>query len=362
MQRAQRPFELAGIRRQRRCTASERCQRSACREPRADERLVHAVARHGVDQPGGVAHHDHPLARGDGIRRPDGKPEAAQPLELIGPHAVGRAQGEQMAPQVTAFLWRAAHTDVHVVGLRKQPPVAADDPGDLDHRRPPKVGVGDELVGQAPFDRHAVRALDADRARADAVRSVGSDHDGGADDPASEAHARVARADRRRSRPVDELGSGGDRLLDEELVEPDPARHEDQRRAAAALEAARVVQAHQQPVHLLLDDRRGRERQRPHSARRQPPATRLVAGKARAIDEQHGGAGYGEMVGRERSRRSGANDDDVVAAHRLGPTIAARRIADRAAAEHLAQPCRRPCPPPVDAIPRSGPSPPSPTP
>lgn len=219
-------------------------------------------------------------------------------------------------------LRRPPDAHVHVVALGEQPPVAADDATELDHGRAAISATGQQLIGQSSFDCHPVPALHTDRACRDAVRPVGPDHDRGTHKPLTKSHAGVRRVDGRCPCAIGQLGSGGNGLLHEERVKPDALRHEDQGRPATALEAARVTQPHDEPVDLLLDDRRGREGKRAHGARRESAAAGLVARKARAICEKHRSSRAGQVVSRQRPGRPCPDDDDVVPTHPFEPTLA----------------------------------------
>ncbi len=124
-------------------------------------------------------------------------------------------------------------------------------------------------------------------------------------------HERAVHAD-----AVLELGAGGNRGVDEQLIEHAPGQ-------GAGEEAGPVGAAHVDAA--VAGDQHALERTRHRlDARAQPGAVeqaqgagvqrvaaQLVARKAGAIDEQDAGAGARESDGGDRSRRSGPRDQDV---------------------------------------------------
>ena len=120
---------------------------------------------------------------------------------------------------------------------------------------------------------------------------------------------------------VPEGRAGRGCLLGEVRVEPPPLRHQDQRLARGAPEAAPVVEPQLEGVDDALDDRRHVARRLLERAAGEPAAARLVAREARPVGEQHALAAAGEMDRRRRAGRAGTDDEDVEALHHAGERI-----------------------------------------
>ena len=125
----------------------------------------------------------------------------------------------------------------------------------------------------------------------------------------------VVRAHVRDLDAVAELGAHGHGPLDQVVVEPPALGHEDERLAGRPLEASAVAEPEAHAIDDLLDDRVGRDGKLADGADRQAAAARLVARKARLVEEQHGRSLRGEAEGGRRPGRAGADDDDVEAFH-----------------------------------------------
>ena len=104
-------------------------------------------------------------------------------------------------------------------------------------------------------------------------------------------------------------------LLGQEGVEALALGHQHDRREAAVRERAEIGVAEADRRDLALDHRPDREGQQARAAQRDAAAARLVAGEARAVDEQRPHAARGEQVRGHRAGRPGADDDDVESLH-----------------------------------------------
>ena len=288
---------------------------------RARERLVHAVARERVDEAGGIADGEHPAARDLRARAAHRQPVAAQLGQRLPGDAVTDADVAQVIAQVRALRVPAADADVGVVALREDPAVAARDVAHLEQRDVPLDARADGVVGDVGLERGGEDAIlaELERPSADAVGAVGGDEDVGARTRAvAERDARPPLAvelDLAHLRAVAERRAGERRLLGEEGVEPLALRHQHDRREPAVLERSEIAVAEGDRRHALLHDRPDRERQQPGPAQRDAAAAGLVAGEARAVDEQRAHALAGEQMRGQRARRPGPHHDDVETLH-----------------------------------------------
>jgi hypothetical protein len=90
-------------------------------------------------------------------------------------------------------------------------------------------------------------------------------------------------------------------------------RHQAERPIGRAFERAPVAEAKLERVHHVFDNGIDCARQPPSRAQREPAATRLVARKPRAIDEQNPRARGRETVCGRRPTRPCADDERVEA-------------------------------------------------
>jgi len=213
-----------------------------------------------------------------------------------------------MFAQARRLALVATHADVEVIALRKDPSVTASNDCELEHHRVREACV----VREVGLEGYAVHDLAAqvERASRRAVAAVGADHD-------ARLHVRAVDADRIRAHvgdlhAVTYIGTCFSGLLEQEVVEPPPLRHQRKRRARGAFEAWPVLEAAFEPVDDILDDRLDRERQKPGGSSRDAATARLVARKDRAIDEQDARTRSREPVGRGRAGGAAADDRDVV--------------------------------------------------
>ena len=217
----------------------------------------------------------------------------------------------QVIAQVRALRVPAADADVGVVALREDPAVAAGDVAHLEQRDVLLDARADGVVGDVGLERRGEDAVlaELERAPADAVGAVGRDEHLGARARAvveRDGRAPVARPARPRARfvPSRNVRAGERRLLGEEGVEALALRHQHDRRESAVLERAEIGVAEGDRRDLPLDHRPDRERQQARAAQRDAAAAGLVAGEARAVDEQRPHALAGEQVRGQRARRA----------------------------------------------------------
>src|SRR5262249_59043284 len=97
----------------------------SCSEVRRDEALVHAVARHRVDQPRRVADEQGSLPGDPGVRTAKRKPVPSKVLEVSGLEAVRSTGFAQELPNSGPVHLPRTDADVHVVSFWKDPAVAA---------------------------------------------------------------------------------------------------------------------------------------------------------------------------------------------------------------------------------------------
>src|SRR6201988_4432219 len=102
-------------------------------------------------------------------------------------------------------------------------------------------------------------------------------------------------ANLRHSRPVSELYAGGDRPVDEIRVEPPTLRHVREWSRGVSGESS-TMHAKLEAAHDSLDELVDAEGQLAHRPRGDGPAARLVARKARAIEQQYRGTGGRQPV------------------------------------------------------------------
>jgi len=152
-----------------------------------------------------------------------------------------------------------------------------------------------------------------ERARRSPVRAVGPDEDEtGHAPPIDLGHNPLAGCgDAGHPRAVPEFGAGSGCLLGEEAVEPSSLRHQDHGLRARALAPPAVAEPELHALHPVLEDGVERERRQARRADGHPAAARLVAGEARAVDEQHRRAAARQAMRAERAGRAGAHDDRV---------------------------------------------------
>jgi hypothetical protein len=302
----------------------EEVERRLRGEAGREEGLEHAVPRDGVDEPGRVAD-DGSASTCEG-RAWRAKREAVAPdaFQVVGRHAVRRAESPQSLAKARSLPLPAAEPDVRVVALREDPAVAPGDEPELEHRTA-SVAVAEPVVGDVALECHADRlvAAEPERPGAHAVDAVGADHRPRQQPfPAGDDLGAVRpRRDRRDLHAVAELGSGCDRPLDQVGVQPDALRHQDERRTIATLDPGPVPQPHPHGRDRVLHDRVDREREQPSGAPRHAPAAGLVAREACPVEQQDRGTRQGQPVRARRARGPGAHDDGVVTRH--GGIIAA---------------------------------------
>ena len=316
MQRRQRQVEGDLVRLERRGAAGEEVEDRVGREPRGDEALVHPVARDGVDQPSGVAEQQRPLAGDRRARAPQRQPVAAQALERLGRKPVRLAHAPQVLANPRALALPGADADVRVVGLREHPTVSARNVRELDHHAPRVAVARDRGVGHIALVGDAVDdpAAEPDRPRGDPVRPIGPDNRIRVHPLPIAKYQRVAWLDLD-ARSLAHLRPALARRVEEERVEPPPLRHQDDRLPSMTDDRVAVTEAELDDVDLLLHDRRRVDGALPDGPQRQPAAARLVARKARLVDDEHGGSGVGEAVGERRSGGPAADDDRVEPLH-----------------------------------------------
>ena len=238
-----------------------------------------------------------------------------------------------MLPQARAFAAPAADADVRVIALREDPAVAAWDDPQLDDRRP-RDGVAVEIAvrdvrleSDAPNDARAEARL----LRDDPVRPVGA-HEHVRDDRLAvdaRGHTRALVANVGDPDPVPEVRAGAGGLLREMEVEPAALRHEDEWLGVSPCEAPPVPESDPEPVDDVLDDGIDRARRMSKRSAREPSAARLVARKARAVDQQDLRTVSREPEGRRRTGWAGADDERVEPLH--------RRIVDRRSTATIAR-------------------------
>ena len=265
------------------------------REPRGDERLVDAVAREGIDEPGRVADEQHAARRrgqrragasaagGRGRRCSDGRPRrpcaCGEPVEVI-------AQAGPFAPP-------AADAEIRVIALREHPAVAPGQERRARSRRSARSARG-RAAAQPTLPSSAtprtISGVEAGCAGDDAVGAVGADEHVGAA-PARRRPSPRPRRRRARSRPrARRRGTSAPAaaaLLGEMRVEAPPLRHQDQRLVLLRRNCAAVAQPELERVDDVLDDGRDVTGRLPQRATREPAAARLVAREPRAVGEQH---------------------------------------------------------------------------
>src|SRR5437764_3920321 len=82
-----------------------------------------------------------------------------------------------MPPEIRTLLPPSADADVHVVGLREDPPVTAGDRCELEEQHPSPVSGRKLFVRQVALEGNTVddRPAEPERARCDSVGAVGPD-------------------------------------------------------------------------------------------------------------------------------------------------------------------------------------------
>ena len=217
-----------------------------------------------------------------------------------------------------------------MVALRKHPAVSAGDDSKLDPRGLVVRRPLEDTPGHVALERDTAHDafVDAGRSRDDAVRTVGADDEGRADDLASHArrYARVADRDLAHRGAVAKVGSRSRGLLGEMEVEPPPLRHADERLSARACDLAPVTNAYDQPVDDVLYDRLDVARHVAERSSGEPTAARLVARKARLVREQDACAGARQVDRSARPRRTCTDDEGVEPVHRAIVVSRAMRV------------------------------------
>ena len=191
-----------------------------------------------------------------------------------------------MVAEPRPFLGPRPHADVHVVGLRKHPPVAAGNVGELDDDAVLVAVLRDVGVRHVPLERDAVhdRPAEADRLRRLAVRAVRTDDHVGRDALTAHLDRSVAVRDRTpsrtstpRSRAASSRKASSRRRWVIQMTGSLRAAHD------------RVAVAEPELDHVdpLFDDGRRIDRAAPEGARRQAAAARLVAREGRPVGNEH---------------------------------------------------------------------------
>ena len=149
------------------------------REPRGDERLVDAVARERVDEPGRVADEQARAAREPVARPPHRQAVPAHVVQAPSSERRARAQSRsQVLAQARPLALPAADADVRVVALREDPAVAARHGAELEDERAARSASAGALVRRrSPRARRRARcaAPSPSGARGRAVGAVGAD-------------------------------------------------------------------------------------------------------------------------------------------------------------------------------------------
>jgi hypothetical protein len=145
-----------------------------------------------------------------------------------------------------------------VITLREHPGVAARHRAELDDGPPPEVPARVNM-SDVSLERDAVAppARQAERARREAVDSVGPEHHRRPGGRTVEADGRAGLVDveRRGLHAVAEVGARRGGLLGQVRVEAPALRHEHERPLALALEAPPVAEAELAATHGVLHDR-----------------------------------------------------------------------------------------------------------
>ena len=224
-----------------------------------------------------------------------------------------------MIAQARPFCHPPADAEVGVVALREHPAVAAGHDAELDPGGARVPLLPERAPGHVPLERDPPDdpVAEAGGSGDDAVRAVRADE-------IRRAHARssdaggdflVVELELRDRRSVPEVGACGSSLLGEMRVEPAPLRHRHERSRRGSIHRRPVRRAHDHPVDDSLDHGLDVARQVAQRSARQTAPARLVAGKARLVDEDDTGAGPRELHRRRGSGRAGSDHQHVGALH-----------------------------------------------
>ena len=253
------------------------------------------------------------------------EPIAAQLFEVVEGSAVRLAEPAEMGPETRSLLLPAADAEIRVVALGEDPAVAARNDAQLE-REPPVIRRAIHLrVGQVRLERDADDAVAAEpeRARGHPVDAVRADQEVGFDP--FDGHTVRPNLEVAHLHAFTELGPRLDRLLHEEVVEALPLRHVDERVTVSSGDGLPVAQAQVHGRDDVLDDGLDGEGQEPRGTARHASATRLVARKACAVEQEDVCTRAREPVGGRRACGAGADDDGVVALHGAILTIRGTR-------------------------------------
>ena len=227
----------------------------------------------------------------------------------------------QVIAQVRALRVPAADADVGVVALGEDPAVAAGDVAHLEQRDVLLDAGADGVVGDVGLERRGEDAVlaELERAAADAVGAVGRD-----EDLRARARAVVERDDR--AAVLGEL-DGAQRTPSRKSAPASAAcsaRNASSRlRCVISTTGARPPCSNapssgwRKPIVVIWRSTTGpiANGSSRSAAQRDAAAARLVAGEARAVDEQRPHALAGEQMRGQRARRARADHDDVEALH-----------------------------------------------
>ena len=171
--------------------------------------------------------------------------------ERLDRNAVRLADAAQVVAQPRPLVLPAADADVHVLGLREDPAVAAGDVGELDDGTVCVRARGTASNERCLLRRRRGRSHRRGRGRGrGAVGTVGRHHEVGVHGGSVDAR----RAVERHAGAVANLDAGCARGVEEEGVQPPPLRHQDHRPARAPLDRGAVAEAQLDHVDLVLDD------------------------------------------------------------------------------------------------------------
>ena len=305
-------------------------------EPGGDERLVDAVARERVDEPGRISDEQDAATCGNGSRATHRQPVPANVGQRAQAHSVCVREPPEVIAQPRPFASPPSDPEVRVITLREHPAVAAGYDAKLDNSCA-RDGSGLELpVRHVRFECHTVddARVEPHRARDDPVGTICADERVCLHHASVHPHrdAGLAVLDLPDSSTITKVRARRRRLLREMRVEPPPLRHEDERLRVPAREALPVPEPDPEAVDDVLDDRvdgAWRVAQRPPG---EPASARLVPREAGAVGQENPGSGAREAQSRCRAGGAGTDDEHVeplhpgiVGANRSGLQCRARR-------------------------------------
>ena len=303
-------------------SSREVLERGPSGELGAADRVADALAGERVDQAGGIAD-ERDLSRDEcAVWISERQVMPAQLRQSVAVERLAAGVLRELIAQRRRGRWKSAQSDIAVVAFGKHPAVAAGHRTELeaDGVAPTFPGT---LLGTVRVALQGYRAAQPGQTECSPDHSVSAvrrdNHTGLVDVPVGQPE-RCA-LDTAHRRAVAELGSGRDRLLGHEGVQPRTLGHDRERLVIAVFKLPGTLVADPKRRDRLLGHWIERVGEHPDRRDQDTAAARFVAREAGAVEQQDVGARLCQVVGGRRSARSRADDYDVPASRHLSHTV-----------------------------------------